>query len=104
MKSLIVLASVLMLAGCAGQSTYTLRPYTDPTTGNTLCCEATVTSSKDVDGVTVHATRAPDGSITLDFSETGASASKPIAAQSVELNGISTAVSNAATAAIKFTP
>lgn len=103
MKALIVLAT-LALAGCAGQSSYTVRPYTDPVTGQAICCEAVIHSSRDVDGVTVHATRATDGSITLDFSETGVSASKPIAAQSAEVTGTATAVSNAAAAALKLTP
>lgn len=99
-----IVAVVLMLSGCAGTSTYTVRPYTDPATHETVCCEATVKSSRDVGKVTVHATRQVDGSYTLDFSESDVSASKPIAAQSVEVNGISTAVSNAAAAAVKITP
>lgn len=102
MKAVIVLAS-LALAGCAGVSTYTVKPYTDTLTGQTLCCEATVRSSRDVGAVSVHATRQPDGSYTLDFSEHDVSASKPVAAQAVEVNGISTAVSNTAAAAIKLT-
>lgn len=101
---LIILASVLLLTGCAGRSTYTVRPYTDVMTGQMVCCEATVSSSRDVGAVTVHAVRQPDGSYTLDFSEQDISASKPIASQAVEVNGISTAVSNTAAAAIKLTP
>lgn len=102
MKAVII--ACLMLAGCAGQSSYTVRPYADPATGQMVCCEATVKSSRDVGAVSVHATKQPDGSYTLDFSEHDVSASKPVAAQSVEVNGISTAVSNAAAAAIKLTP
>lgn len=93
------------LAGCAGRSTYTVRPYTDVVTGQMVCCEATVSSSRDVGSVSVHAVRHPDGSYTLDFSEQDVSASKPITAQSVEVNGISRAVSNTAAAmVVKLTP
>jgi hypothetical protein len=102
MRLLPILACLLALGGCAGRSTYTVRPYTDVTTGQTMCCEATVQSSRDVGSVTVHAVKQPDGSYTLDFTEQDVSASKPIAAQSVEVNGISNAVSNAAAAAIKI--
>ena len=100
---LLILANVLLLTGCAGHSSYVVRPYTDPVTGQMVCCEATVSSSRDVGAVTVHAVRQPDGSYTLDFSEQDISASKPIASQAVEVNGISTAVSNTAAAAIKLT-
>lgn len=100
---LLILANVLLLTGCAGHSSYVVRPYTDPVTEQMVCCEATVSSSRDVGAVTVHAVRQPDGSYTLDFSEQDISASKPIAAQSVEVNGISAAVSNTAAAAIKLT-
>ena len=102
MKSF-VLVSVLLLTGCVGHSSYVVRPYTDPLTGQMVCCEATVSSSRDVGSVTVHAVRQPDGSYTLDFSEQDVSASKPVAAQAVEVNGISTAVSDTAAAAIKLT-
>lgn len=101
MRSIIL--ACLLLSGCAGTSSYTLRPYTDPVTGQTLCCEASIKSSRDVGAVSVHATRQPDGSYTLDFSERDVSASKPVAAQAVEVNGISTAVSNTAAAALKLT-
>jgi len=102
MRALLTLVCLLALGGCAGRSIYTVRPYTDVTTGQTVCCEATVQSSRDVGSVSVHAVKQPDGSYTLDFTEEDVSASKPIAAQSVEVNGISTAVSNAAAAAIKI--
>lgn len=99
-----IAALVLLLSGCAGTSTYTVRPYTDPVTHETVCCEATVKSSRDVGKVAVHAARQADGSYTLDFSESDVSASRPIASQAVEVNGISTAVSNAAAAAVKIAP
>lgn len=104
MKVLLVLGCLLTLGGCAGRSVYTVRPYTDAVTGQMVCCEATVNSSRDVGAVTVHAVRQPDGSYTLDFSEQDVSASKPIAAQSIEVNGISTAVSNTAAAVVKLSP
>lgn len=104
MMRLFVLAGMLALGGCAGQATYRIHPYMDPTTGQSMCCEAVVTSSRDVQSVVVHASKDASGGYTLDLTETGVSASAPIAAQSVEVNGISSAISNAAAAAIKLTP
>lgn len=99
-----VILACLALAGCAGQSQYTIRPYTDPVTGRVLCCEATVQSSRDVGTVSVHATKQPDGSLTLDFREQDVSASKPITAQSADVGAVAGAVSNTAAAVIKLTP
>lgn len=101
---LIILATLLLLAGCAGESQYTVRPYTDPMTGQMVCCEATVQSSRDVGSVTVHAVKGTDGSYTLDFSEQDVSASKPITAQSSDVTAVSNAVSNTAIEAAKLTP
>lgn len=97
------LAACLLLSGCAGQATYTIRPYTNPTTGETMCCEAVVKSSRDVQSVIVHATKAGND-YALDLTETGVSASKPIAAQSGAITSISNAVSNTAAAVVKLTP
>lgn len=63
-------------------------------TGEVLCCEANVTSSRDVGSVVVHATRQKDGSYTLDFQERDISASKPITAQAPAVTSVSNAVSN----------
>ncbi|MBV2180874.1 MAG: hypothetical protein KUL86_06515 [Castellaniella sp.] len=99
-----VVLACLMLSGCAGTSSYTVRPYTDSVTGQMTCCEAIVKSSRDVGAVSVHATRQSDGSLTLDFREQDVSASKPITAQSADVGAVAGAVSNTAAAVIKLTP
>ena len=100
----VVILACLLLSGCAGTSTYILRPYTDSVTGQSMCCEATIKSSRDVGAVSVHATKQPDGSLTLDFREQDVSASKPITAQSADVGAVAGAVSNTAAAVIKLTP
>ena len=92
------------LAGCAGHATYRIRPYQVPGSGDLICCEALVTSSRDVAQVTVHATKTPDGGYTLDLTETGISASAPIQAQNGAVSAVAGAVSNTAAAAVKFIP
>lgn len=68
-----------------------------------MCCEAIVHSSRDVQSVVVHATKV-GGDYSLDLTETGISASAPIAAQSGAITSISNAVSNTAAAVVKLTP
>lgn len=103
-KSVIVLATGLILSGCAGTSTYTVKPFVNENTGELICCEASVTSSRDVGSVEVHATKTPDGNYTLTFDEKNVSASGPISAQAANTSAISNAVSNTAAAVVKLTP
>ena len=100
------LAAAVLAArtGCAGQATYRIRPYQVPGSGDLICCEAMVTSSRDVAQVTVHATKTADGGYTLDLTETGISASAPIQAQNGAVSAVAGAVSNTAAAAAKFIP
>ncbi|WP_353192093.1 hypothetical protein [Pandoraea pnomenusa] len=90
----------LLLAACAGNARYEVRPFYDAA-GRLVCCQASVSSSKDVGAVTVRVTNTPEG-FTLDFAETGVSASAPITAGGGIASSISSAVANAAAAAIKF--
>lgn len=102
-----VCASALLLtvlAGCAGQASYRVRPFTDPATGQVVCCEVLVTSSRDVQSVHAHATKDAAGNLTLDVTETGISASAPIQAQNGAVSAVAGAVSNTAAAAVKFIP
>lgn len=98
-----VLALTCLLSACAGQATYRIHPYYNAATSSYVCCEAVVTSSRDVQSVTVHAVKTGND-YTLDLTETGISASAPIAAQSGAITSVSNAISNAAAAAVKLTP
>ena len=93
-------AVCLTLSACVGTARYEVRPFYDPT-GRLICCEASVSSSKDVGSVTVRVTNTAEG-FTLDFAETGVSASAPITAGGGIASSISAAVTSAAAAAIKF--
>lgn len=90
----------LLLAACAGNASYEVRPFFD-SAGRLICCEASVSSSKDVGTVTVRVTNTTEG-FTLDFAETGVSASAPITAGGGIASSISAAVTSAAAAAISF--
>lgn len=103
-KAVILCMLVLALSGCAGQASYRIRPFSDPVDGSLICCEAVVTSSRDVASVTVHATKTPDGGYTLDLTETGISATNPINAQNGAVSAVAGAVSNTAADAAKFIP
>lgn len=92
------------LVGCAGQASYRLRPFVDPNTGQIVCCEVLVTSSRDVQAVHAHATKDAAGNLTLDVTETGISASAPIQAQNGAISSVAGAVSNTAAVAAKLIP
>ncbi|WP_087688024.1 hypothetical protein [Pandoraea sp. PE-S2R-1] len=91
----------IWLAACAGTARYEARPFYD-SAGRLICCQASVWSSKDVGAVTVRVTNTTEG-FTLDFAETGVSASAPITAGGGIASSISSAVTSAAAAAIKLT-
>lgn len=104
MRAAAALLALLALAGCAGQATYRIRPYTDPVNGTMVCCEVRVASSRDVQAVHVHATKDAAGNLTLDVTETGISASAPIQAQNGAVSAVAGAVSNSAAVAVKLIP
>lgn len=93
----------VLLAGCAGQATYDIRPFYDETSKQVLCCAATITNGKDISSVSVHAAKTAQG-YTLDFSETGVGATAPIQANTAAVSAVAGAISNAAAAAIKLAP
>lgn len=92
------------MSGCAGQARYDFRWFKEPGSNDLVCCEASVTSSRDVASVTLHGTRDAAGNITFDLTETGISASAPIQAQNGAVSAVAGAVSNTAAAAVKFIP
>ncbi|MBN9116438.1 MAG: hypothetical protein J0I36_14505 [Pandoraea sp.] len=100
-RAALACAAGLALAACAGTARYEVRPFYD-STGRLICCEASVSSSKDVGTVTVRVSNTPDG-FSLDFGETGVSASAPIIAGGGIASSISAAVTSAAAAAVKLT-
>lgn len=90
------------LTGCAGISTYSVEPFTDPTTHKMICCRAVVQDGQDKASVTVNVTNNADGTFTLQFSETAVSASAPMAANAATASAVAGAVSNVAVTAAKF--
>ncbi|MDR8394963.1 hypothetical protein NE850_01315 [Paraburkholderia sp. USG1] len=88
------------LSACA---TYSVKPFYDAGAGKVLCCEATVTNSKNIATVNFYATES-NGTYVVHFVETGVSASGPIAAAAIGASDISAAVTSAAITAAKFAP
>jgi hypothetical protein len=84
---LLVLA-VCLLSGCA---TYSVKPFYDDDVKQMVCCEATVTNSKNIASVNFDASMI-DGEYRVHFVETGVSASAPIAAAAIAASDVSAAV------------
>jgi hypothetical protein len=103
MTRLALLLCVLLSAcGFPGISTYDIHPYYEQATGQEVCCAVKVTSGRDVQSATIDVTKSPDGSITAHYTETGANASAPIAANGVTASAVSGAVTTAIDAGLKF--
>ncbi|VVE79440.1 hypothetical protein PSP31120_02234 [Pandoraea sputorum] len=100
-RAALACAVAVLLVACAGTARYEVRPFYD-SAGRLVCCQASVSSSKDVGAVTVRVTNTTEG-FTLDFAETGVSASAPITAGGGIASSITSAVTNAAAAAIRIT-
>ncbi|RQZ08887.1 hypothetical protein DF105_00860 [Burkholderia stagnalis] len=99
-----VAALVVLFSGCAGTATYSVRPFYEPTAGRMVCCEAIAFNGKDIAALALDVTTSPDGAVTIHFQESGVGATAPAAAQGAVVSDVATAVSNAAAAAIKFSP
>jgi hypothetical protein len=102
MNRLSLALTLVALSGCAGHAEYSVKPFYEPAVGRMVCCDATVSSSRDVAAVTVDAIKTGDD-YRIHFTETGVSATAPIAAESQSTTAVAGAVSNAAVAAIKLT-
>lgn len=89
------------LSGCAGQATYQVRPFYSPDLHKMVCCEASVSSSRDIATVTVDAVKTGDD-YQIHFSETGVSASAPINANTAAVSAVAGAVTATANAAAKL--
>lgn len=100
-RSAFACAASVVLAACVGTARYEVQPFYDAA-GQLICCKASVSSSKDVGAVTVRVTNTPEG-FTLDFAETGVSASAPITAGGGIASSILAAVASAAATAVRLT-
>jgi hypothetical protein len=93
----------LLLTGCAGQASYQVRPFYSPDLKQMVCCEAIVTSSRNIQSVQVDAVKTGTD-YQIHFTETGVNASAPIAAQSQSISAVAGAVSNTTAAVVKLAP
>jgi hypothetical protein len=102
-RALIAIAACTLVSGCGfpGISTYNIHPYYEPATGDEVCCAAVITSGRDVSSATVDVIKTAD-TVTVHFTETGVSATAPIAANAVTASAVSGAFSNAVISAAKF--
>ncbi|KVP76939.1 hypothetical protein WJ94_16140 [Burkholderia ubonensis] len=94
----------VLLSGCAGTATYSVRPFYDAAAGRMVCCEAIAFNGKDIAALALDVTTSPDGVVTIHFQESGVGATAPAAAQGAVVSNVAAAVSNAAAAAIKLSP
>ena len=97
----VALLLCLCLGGCAGQAAYSVRPFYSPDLHKMVCCEASVSSSRDIASVAVDAVKTGDD-YQIHFSETGVSATSPITAQSQAVGAVAGAISNTAISAAKI--
>lgn len=97
----VALLLCLCLGGCAGQAAYQVRPFYSPDLHKMVCCEASVSSSRDIASVTVDAIKTGDD-YRIHFEETGVSATSPITAQSQTVGAVASAISNTAISAAKI--
>lgn len=93
------------LVGCvnlyAGIARYDIKPFYDPSSNRVLCCEATITSGKNVGQVTAHVTKAGDN-YAFDIVESDVNASTSIAASGQVASSVAAAVTGAAVTAAKL--
>lgn len=102
MTRVALLLPAILLSGCIGVARYAVKPYYEPNTKTVICCEAIAENGKDIASLTFDLSEAPDKTITVHFSESGVSATAPIAANAVTASAVSTAISNVAVTAAKF--
>lgn len=100
-RAALACAAGMALAGCAGQATYSVRPFYSEDLRAMVCCEASVSSSRDIATVTVDAVKTGDD-YQIHFSETGVSASAPINANTAAVSAVAGAVTATANAAAKL--
>jgi hypothetical protein len=94
----------LCLTGCAGSATFSVRPFHDPDTGKTECCEFRALDWRDIGSLNIDATKAADGSIVVHYSATAIGATAPTAAQGAVISNVANAAGQAAAAIVKLSP
>lgn len=94
----------LVLTGCAGSATFSVRPFHDPDTGRMECCEFRAMDWRDIGSLNVDATKSADGSIVVHYSATAIGATAPLNAQGAVISNVATAAGNTAAAIVKLTP
>jgi hypothetical protein len=92
---------VLLLTGCAGISTYNVEPFYDDNVRAMVCCRATVTSGKNINGLTLHVNKQGEN-YTVDLQENGVNSSESIQAVAAPVTAVANAVSNTAEAVQKL--
>ena len=96
----VLICLVALLAGCAGISTYSIRPFYDPDLRTLVCCQALITNGKNLATLQVTAKKSGND-YDLTFSETGVSASAPLDSLAPIAGSVAGAVSSAVTEALK---
>ena len=96
----VLICLVALLAGCAGISTYSIRPFYDPDLRAMVCCQALITNGKNLATLEVDAQKTGND-YHFVFKETGVSASAPIDSLAPIAGSVAGAVSSAVTEALK---
>ena len=96
----VLICLVALLAGCAGISTYSIRPFYDPDLRTLVCCQALITNGKNLATLEVDAQKTGND-YHFVFKETGVSASAPIDSLAPIAGSVAGAVSSAVTEALK---
>lgn len=100
-RAALVLCLLAALSGCAGISTYSIKPFFDQDLQKMVCCAVLITSGKDISSVTVDAVKTGDD-YTIHIHESGVGATAPVTAQGAVVSNVANAVSNAAISAAKL--
>jgi hypothetical protein len=103
-RAFLCVCCLVMLSGCAGSATFSVKPFREPVNGEMVCCEFDAMDWRDIGALSIDASKSADGSLVVHFNESAVGATAPTAAQSAAITGIAGAVSNAAAAAIKIVP
>ena len=96
----VLICLVALLAGCAGISTYSIKPFYDPDLRAMVCCQALITNGKNLATLEVD-TQKTGNDYHFVFKETGVSASAPLDSLAPIAGSVAGAVSSAVTEALK---
>ncbi len=94
----------LALTGCAGNATFSVRPFHDPDTGAMECCQFSAMDWRDIGSLTIDASKSADGSIVVHYSASAIGATAPTQAQGAVISNVAAAAGNTAAAIVKLAP